>query len=77
MLYELEIEDGKEKPVINFLKQLDFITVRSVKKPRSKKVDKKSTETGDLPYFGACPDWEMDVKEMRKKDTARRLEGWL
>jgi len=77
MIYELEIEEGKEKPVINFLKQLDFLSVKAVKKPRKKKVEKKAAETEDLPYFGMCPDWEMDVKEMRKKDTIRRTEGWL
>jgi hypothetical protein len=37
MIYELDIEEGKEKPVINFLKQLDFLTVRAVKKTAKKK----------------------------------------
>ena len=77
MLYELDIEEGKEKPVINFLKQLDFLTIRTVGKSVKKKVDKRITEAGDLPYFDSCPDWNMDVKEMRKNDTNRRLEGWL
>ena len=77
MLYELDIEEGKEKPVINFLKQLDFLTIKPIGKSVKKKVDSRITDTGDLPYFDTCPDWNMDVKEMRKKDTNRRLEGWL
>ncbi len=77
MIYELEIEDGKENPVINFLKQLDFLTIKSIKKTSRKKVVQKTPETVDLPYFGVCTEWEFDVKELRKNDSSRRLEGWL
>ncbi len=77
MIYELIIDEGKEKTVINFLKQLDFVTVKAVKKKPVKKVEKKTGQAGDMPYFDTCPDWEMDVKEMRRKDTLKRIEGWL
>jgi hypothetical protein len=77
MIYEMIIEEGKEKPVINFLKQLDFVTIKSVKKTSKQKVEKINGIQNDLPYFGACPEWEMDVKEMRKNNTKKRIEGWL
>ena len=37
MTYEFTIDPGKEKSVINFLKQLDFVTVTRVKKSNEKK----------------------------------------
>ena len=77
MTYELIIDAGKEKTVINFLKQLDFVTVKAVKKDSKKKIEKKTEPLEDLPYFGLCPDWDMDVRGMRKKSTEKRLKGWL
>ncbi len=76
MIFELEIKDGKEKFVINFLKQLDFVKVKAVKS-RKKKAESEAPESGNLPYFSTLPDWALDVKEMRKRDTVKRAEGWL
>ncbi len=76
MTYELIIHEDKEKQVINFLKQLDFVTVKAVKKPVKKKIEKKTEAGKDLPYFGICPDWDLDVKKMRKESTEKRLKGW-
>jgi hypothetical protein len=60
MIYELVIEEGKEKQVINFLKQLDFVTLKTVKKSPKKALKYKAAEGHELSYFGTLPGWEMD-----------------
>jgi hypothetical protein len=37
MIYQLEIDAAKEKQLIGFLKQLDFVTVTRIKKSSGKK----------------------------------------
>jgi hypothetical protein len=66
MTYELIIEDSKEKQVIAFLRQLDFVQLKKL--PKNKVAKKKSVKetTGDLPYFGACIDWEVEASDLRK-----------
>ncbi len=76
MIFELEIKDGKEKFVINFLKQLDFVSVKAVKS-RKKKTSQATSESNNLSYFNTLPDWDMDIKAMRKNDTIKRAEGCL
>jgi hypothetical protein len=77
MIYKLEIEEGKEKPVINFLKQLDFVTVSVIKKASKSGAKTTPLQHNDLSYFDTCPTWDMDVKSMRKKDIKKRIKGWL
>jgi hypothetical protein len=77
MIYELIIEDGKEKPVINFLKQLDFISVKAVKKDKTAKKKTETKPLQDPSYFDSYPNWEMDIETIRKKSTKKRLNGWL
>lgn len=77
MIYELVIQQGKEKQVINFLKQLDFVRLKTVKKTREKTVKSKSTQQHEPSYFNTLPEWKMDVKTLRQKNTKKRLEGWL
>ncbi len=77
MIYELDIEDGKEKPIINFLKQLDFLTIRQIKKSEDKITPTKKEAGSDLSYFDTCPEWELNTDELRKMDTAKRIKGWL
>ena len=76
MTYELTIEQGKEKAFISILKQLDFVTVKPVKKTAQAKNTKLSAFKGDLPYFGACPDWDMDIKAERGKSAKKRISKW-
>ncbi len=73
MTYELTIEGNKEKQVIAFLKQLDFVQIKKVQK----KTAEKKREVKDPTYFDACPDWDLDVKELREKSSKNRLAGWL
>ena len=75
MIYELTIEDSKEKQVIAFLKDLDFVKVKKVTK--SKTVTKKAapTDNYDLPYFGACPEWDVEADDLRKTAN-KRLIKW-
>jgi hypothetical protein len=75
MIYELTIEDSKEKQVIAFLKELDFVTLKKVTK--SKTVKKKVAPTGhyDLPYFGVCPEWDVEAGDLRKTAN-KRLIKW-
>ena len=56
MTYELTIDPGKEKSVINFLKQLDFVTVTRVKKSNEKKAQ------GNEPAIN-LDDYNKDVDE--------------
>lgn len=75
MIYELTIEDNREKTVIAFLKQLDFVKIKKV--PKSTKSKKTHpVQDDDLPYFGAAPDWDIDASELRKKNTKQRLSEW-
>ncbi len=55
MIYELEIEEGKEKQLIEFLKQLDFVSIKAIKDKKKKTI--KASDTSDLPYFDSCLDW--------------------
>jgi hypothetical protein len=76
MTYELTIDGNKEKQLLAFLKQLDFVQIKKVqKKTAEKKTEKR--EVKDPPYFDACPDWDVDVKALREKSTKNRLAGWL
>ena len=31
----------------------------------------------DPSYFDALPDWQVDVKKIRKDNTIKRTKGWL
>ena len=64
--YELTIEKGKEKAVINFLKTLDFVSIKAQKDQGDKKT--KTPPQQDPSYFDSCPDWKMDIKAMRKNN---------
>ena len=75
MIYELIIENNKEKSVIGFLKQLDFVKIRKVQKnTRPKKV--QPIQDDELPYFGADVNWDIDAAELRKKGVKKRLTEW-
>ena len=56
MTYELTIDPGKEKSVIKFLKQLDFVTVTRVKKSSSKKPGPKAPSV-------SLDDYNKDIDE--------------
>jgi hypothetical protein len=79
MIYELVIEDDKAKSVIAFLRQLDFVKV--TRKPESRSVKtlekKKEAQQDGLSYFGMCPDWDIDARELRMRGVKKRLKGWL
>ncbi len=75
MIYELTIEDDKEKQVVAFLKQLDFVQLKKVAK--SKVTLKKATrkKNDDLPYFGSCLNWDVESSDLRTTAN-KRLTKW-
>jgi len=75
MIYELTIEDSKEKQVIAFLRQLDFVTVKKVGNGKVGKKKATQKDTYDLPYFGACPNWDAEASNLRKTAN-KRLSKW-
>jgi hypothetical protein len=75
MTYELIIENNKEKQVIAFLKELDFVKLKKL--PKSKIAQKKiaKSEANDLPYFGACVNWDVEASDLRKSAN-KRISEW-
>ena len=52
--YELVIDPKKEKVVVDFLKQLDFVKIK--KKADTRKAKSiKIKQDKEIPYFGATP----------------------
>ncbi len=75
MIYELTIEDNKEKQVIAFLKQLDFVKVKKVVRAKVAKKKSVHADSYDLPYFGAYPEWDAEASDLRKTAN-KRLIKW-
>ena len=72
MKYELTIENDKAKPVIAFLKQLDFVKVKA-----AKSIQKEATKSNTkLSYFGSCPDWKAEANELRSSSNIKRIKTW-
>ena len=76
----LRVEDSKAETLVSFLKELDFVVVKKtapVKKKRTPKTSaKKKLTDKDFPYFGACPDWEVDAKTLRAQSNHRIKALW-
>ena len=68
MIYELTIENNRDKTVIDFLKQLDFVKIKKITKNTQPQKTKPKQEI-DFPYFGAAPDWDIEASELRKKNS--------
>ena len=73
MIYELTIENNRDKTVIAFLKQLDFVKIKKVQKSTRPKKN-QPTKDDELPYFGAALDWDIDASELRKKNSNQHIQ---
>lgn len=62
MIGKLGLEGGNDQPNQN----------------SESKITPAENEPGsDLSYFDTCPEWELNTDELRKVDTAKRIERWL
>lgn len=70
----LRVEDSKAESLVSFLKELDFVEIKkTVDKPENKSKAKKK-KTPDFSYFGACPHWEIDAKELRERSNRKKAQ---
>ncbi len=76
MTYQITVDDDKAPAFVNFLKELEFVTISEGEQAPYK--EKKLLNPDEpLPYFGAFPDWDLEADNRRKNDTEKRLNGWL
>ncbi len=75
---QISVDDKKAKQFLAFLRQLDFITVKktSDKKLETQKAIDDKKDSKDLPYFGMCPDWDVEAETLRNGGISKRVEGW-
>ncbi len=75
---QISVDDKKAKQFLAFLRQLDFITVKktSDKKLETQKAIDDKKDSKDLPYFGMCPDWDVEAETLRYGGISKRVEGW-
>ncbi len=71
MDFILTLEGEQGQSLLRFLQGLDFVKLRPAEKPRA-----ASSEPPDAPktypYFGACPDWDIEAEDLRKKAWPNR-----
>jgi ribosomal protein L11 methylase PrmA len=70
----LRVEDSKAETLVSFLKELDFVEVKKTDKKEEKGSKKNKKKTPEYAYFGACPDWEMDAKELRATSNRKKAQ---
>jgi hypothetical protein len=74
MEYELTIEKGKAKPVIAFLKQLDFVKVTPLKKKSADQQKMPASKKKSIPYFNAASGWDIDAEVLRKQSAGKNAK---
>ncbi len=72
MDFIVSIDDERGKSLIAFLKKLDFVVLKPFRQKRQSEAVKPPQPLSKPAYFGACPDWDMDADELRKKASPRR-----
>jgi hypothetical protein len=81
MELQITVDEKKAKHFLAFLKDLDFVTVKPMPVSKKKAVAKTQNKTEltdeDFPYFGSCPEWDVDADELRYGGAEKRLKGWL
>ena len=77
---QITVDDNKAEKFVSFLKELDFVVVKKTSPAKKKKAEKASSKKKltdkDFPYFGACPDCDIDAKELRKNLWTRKKAEW-
>ncbi|MCF8257066.1 MAG: hypothetical protein K9J06_05910 [Flavobacteriales bacterium] len=75
---QLSVEESKAKQFLAFLRQLDFITVKKTTRVKSEHHNRIDDPKGnkDLPYFGLCPEWDVEADELRHGGISKRVVGW-
>jgi len=71
---QITVEESKAKLFVLFLKQLDFVDVKKTTRKTEKEAKKGKQKTPSFAYFGACPDWEMDAKELRATSNRKKAQ---
>ena len=70
----LRVEDSKVESLVSFLKELDFVEVKKTAKKEGKVARKSKRKAPEYAYFGACPDWEMDAKDLRATGNRKKAQ---
>ena len=76
---QITVDEKKAKHLLDLLKEMDYVSVRKTAPNKKAKTQKKKTRVKQkehLPFFGLCPDWEMDADELRYGGIAKRTKGW-
>jgi hypothetical protein len=80
MELQITVDEKKAKHFLAFLKDLDFVTVEKTKVSTKKKAaptaSKKELTDEDFPYFGSCPDWDIDADVLRAQSNHRVKSQW-
>lgn len=72
MTYQIIVDDDKAPAFVNFLRELEFVTI-SESEPAPYKEKKPLDPDEPLPGFGAFPEWPLID---RKANDAKRLGEW-
>lgn len=79
--YQISVDEKRAKELVAFLKTLDYVKVEKEGPEKKKAVKatlkKEPLADEDFPYFGMCPDWDIDAKTLRNAGMEKRLKGWL
>ena len=70
MELQITVDEKKAKHFLAFLKDLDFVVVKET----ASKVTAKKKKDPEFAYFGSCPDWEMDAKELRATSHRKKAQ---
>lgn len=70
----IRVEDSKVEKLVSFLKELDFVVVQKDKKNTEKGSKKSKKKTPQFAYFGACPDWEIEAKDLRATSNRKKAQ---
>jgi hypothetical protein len=76
MIYELIIQSDKEKSVMAFLKQLDFVHIKKAEKRIAESMSKPKSNQKGIQYFGVCLDWDIDASELRSQSSGKHNQKW-
>ncbi len=63
----VEVEDGKAKQLIGFLKTLEYVEVK-------KSAKKTTIRKPGFEYFGADPNWQPDAKGLRRLSSRKKAQ---
>jgi hypothetical protein len=74
--YTISVDEKKEKTLLAFLKEMDIALPEKASSGRKKKKVTKAQKEKHLPFFGMCPDWDIDAEELRYGGIAKRTAGW-